>query len=121
IGVPTRYSVPAELTGASLARQRADVDGGAQLRLEVLLQPIEHPLLELARALARDLVPIADLLQRERILGQPALAEDRLLAALERRRERLELAAQELAELALRDRAIRPQVLGRQVIEARAH
>ena len=36
-----------------LARHRLDVDGGAELGLEVLLQPIEHALLELARALAR--------------------------------------------------------------------
>ena len=48
-------------------------------------------LLELARALAADVVAIADLLQRERLVGQPALAEDRLLAALERCGERLEL------------------------------
>src|SRR5437762_7992986 len=48
------------------SRQRVDVDRGAELRLEVLAQPVEHPLLELARPLARHPVAIADLLQRQR-------------------------------------------------------
>jgi len=66
----------------------------AELGLEILLQTIEHALLELASPLAADLIAIADLLQREWLLREPALAEDRLLAAFERLRERLELAAQ---------------------------
>src|SRR5213076_1626429 len=100
-----------------LAAERADIDRGAELGLEVLLEAVEHALLELAGALAADLVAVADLLQRERLVGQPALAEDRLLATLERPGERLELAAQELGELALRDRAIGPDVVARQVVQ----
>src|SRR5205085_12181450 len=73
-----------------------------------------------ASALAADLIAITDLLQRERLVGQPALAEDGLLAALERARERLELAAEQLRELALRDGAIGAILVARQVIHARA-
>src|SRR5439155_24963681 len=102
-----------------LAAQRADIDRRAELGLEVLLEPVEHAALELARALAADLVAVADLLQREGLFGEPALAEDRLLAALERPRERLELAAQQLGKFALRDRAIGAFVLARQVVEPR--
>src|SRR5690606_34231704 len=51
---------------------------------------------------------------------EPALAEDRLLAALERLREGLELAAQKGRKLALRDRAIRARIVGREVVEPRA-
>src|SRR5215470_7177927 len=84
--------------GWLLAAELADVDRRAELGLEVLLEPVEHPLLELAGALAADLVAVADLLQGQRLVGQPALAEDRLLAALERLGKRLELAAQQLGE-----------------------
>src|ERR1051325_7343055 len=100
-----------------LAAELVDVDGGAELGLEILLEPVEHALLELAGALAADLVAVADLLQRQRLVGQPALAEDRLLAALEGPGERLELAAPELGELALGARAIGPHVVARQVVE----
>src|SRR6185312_9657651 len=103
-----------------LAAEGFDVDGRAHLGLEVLLEPIEHALLELSSALSADVIAVAELLKRERLVGQPALAEDRLLAALERVRERFELAAQELREFALRDRAIGTVVVARQIIEPRA-
>src|SRR5688572_13804675 len=103
IGVATRNSVPAR----SLTAERIDVDRGPELLLEIRPQPGEHPLLELARAFAGHAVAIAELLQRERRVGQPALAKDRLLAPLERRRERLQLLAQERLELVLLDRHIR--------------
>src|SRR5262245_11021116 len=107
IGVATRYSTP----GVSLSAEGIDVDRGAELLLEELAQPGQHPLLELARALARNPVAIADLLQRERAVGQPALAEDGLLAPLQGVRERLELVAQELVELRLLDPDVRSRLV----------
>src|SRR3977135_4393770 len=56
--------------GCAVAAELADVDRGTELGLEVLLEPVQHALLELARALAADLVAIADLLQRERLPRQ---------------------------------------------------
>src|ERR1051325_2581005 len=66
---------------ARLAAELVELEGRAELRLEILLEPIEHALLELAGALAADLVAVADLLQRQRLLGPPALAGDRLVPA----------------------------------------
>src|SRR5262245_22508476 len=119
IGVPTINKVPSALT--LVPRQRFDVDCRAHLVLEILLQAVEHPLFELPSAFAADVVAIADLLQRQRLVGEPALAEDRLLASFERLCERLELALEQLGELALRDRAIGTRrVFARQVVHARA-
>src|SRR5690242_15287956 len=97
IGVPTTNNVPSSLT--LISRQRFDVDRRAHLVLEILFQTVEHSLLELTRSLARHVVAITDFLQRQRLVREPALAEDRLLATLERLRECFELAAQELGEL----------------------
>src|SRR5690606_23959799 len=84
-----------------LAAERADVDRAAQLGLEVLAQPPEQPLLELAGALAAHSVLIADLLQRQGLVGEQALAKDGLLASFQRLPEGLELLAQQALELGL--------------------
>ena len=102
----------------SLTAERIDVHGGPELLLEVRAQPCQHPLLELARALAGDAVAVAELLERQRRLGEPALAEDGLLAPLERGGERLQLLAQEGLELVLLDGDVRPPVdlVGDQIV-----
>src|SRR5262245_61007930 len=110
IGVATTWSTPGR-PGGSLAAERIDVDRGTELLLQVLAQAREHALLELARALAAHPVAVAELLQGQRGIGQPALAEDRLLAPLERAGERLQLLAQEGGELALLDPHVRTRLL----------
>jgi len=74
----------------------------------------------LARALAADVVAIAELLQRQRLLREPALAKDRLLATLEGVRERLELALEELREFVVRDRLVGTIVDGKNRARVRA-
>src|SRR5512143_2071683 len=69
-------------------RVEGDLDRVAELLLQILLEAVHHPPLELPCPFARDAEAVTDLLERERLLRHGAKLADLPVASQERLSER---------------------------------
>src|SRR6185503_11896949 len=86
-----------------------DLDGVAELALQVLPQAPLEALLDLADALARDAEALRDLDQRRGLVVEQPVPEDLQVAVTQRLAERVQLLLQDRAELAGLDLNVRAQ------------
>src|SRR5690606_7577153 len=97
----------------------AEIDGVAELGLEVVAQLAGEPRLELAHALAGDAELVAQLLQGEGIFRDHALVEDLELLAAEPGAKALEVLVEQALELAARDPIVGAAIVARHELHPR--